>query len=252
MTAAHEPRRMFSFVRVRAIATTRIRRVVRTRIALAAVVFALLPWAVVETHTLLGRLSALTEFSVVGLTVLGAGAISDDLDSGEFAIVVSHDVSPFEILVGNAVVSLALAAALVAAQLPIALAGASIAPVASLLSAVAVLMLLLAGWLALMLVLSTFLEGKANAIAMVVVLFVPFVLDFGLLAQLPRQVAWLAEHAIRLLPQVDQATTLFRALLYRSPPPTLDIVVLVTSPFLYFALASFRLFRLEPAGRLTQ
>jgi ABC-type transport system involved in multi-copper enzyme maturation permease subunit len=252
MTEQQVVRPGFSIARVSAIAATRVRRVVRTRIAFAATVFALLPWAAVETHALVERLAALAEFSVVGLTALAAGAISDDLDSGEFAIAVSHDVSPIEMLVGNAVASLALVSALVAAQLPLALAGTDVPAIAALLLCFAPLVALLGAWLALMLLLATFLEGKANAVAMIVVLFVPLVLDLGLLARLPRGIASPTEYALRLLPRVDQATTLFGALLDRSPIQMLDLTVLIISPFLYFALASYRLHRLEPAGRLTQ
>jgi ABC-type transport system involved in multi-copper enzyme maturation permease subunit len=252
MTDATRSHRALSGARVRAIAVTRLRRVMRTRIAAAAAVFAFLPWAIVETPLLVGRLSALAEFSVVGLTVLGAGAISDDLDSGEFAIAISHDVSPLEILLGNAMASMLVALVLVAGQLPLALRGAAAAPLSSLGLCVVALVALLAGWLALMLLFATFLEGKANAVAMGGVLLVPFAMRLGVVATLPARIASIVDGALRLLPQVDQAAALFRALLYRSPLPVLDLSVLIASPLVYFVFASLRLYRLEPAGRLTQ
>jgi hypothetical protein len=252
MTDEVSPHRTFSIVRVRALARTRMRRMVRTRIAIAAAVLAILPWAVVETPLLLGRLSALAEFSVVGLTVLGAGAIGDDLDNGEFAIAISHDVSPLEILVGNAAAALLFAALLTAAQLPLALRGMEAPAYTPIVLSAFVLVALLAGWLALMLLLATFLEGKGNAIAMIAVLFVPFAIQLGVLTRLPPAIALIVQHTVGLLPQVAQATALFGALLYRSPPPVFETAVLVASPFLFLVLAAYRLYRLEPAGRLTQ
>jgi hypothetical protein len=252
MTEQHPPRRAFSVLRIRAIAATRIRRVVRTRIALAAAVLALLPWSIVDSPLLVGRLSTLAEFSVVGLTVLAAGSIGDDLDSGEFAIAVSHDVSPLEILIGNAAASLLLASLLVAAQLPLVLLGVAAPDPRTVVPCVLALVPLFAGWLALMLLLGTFLDGKGNAIAMVAVLFVPFALQLGLLARLPSRMASIAEQVIRVVPQVNQVTALFRALVERAPVPVLDLAVLIASPFIYFAFATYRLHRLEPAGRLTQ
>ena len=252
MTGQHVARREFSVLRARAIAATRIRRVVRTRVAVAAAIFALLPWAIVDSPLLLGRLSALAEFSVVALTVLAAGSIGDELDSGELAIAISHDVSPLEILIGNAAASLLLASLLVADQLPLALRGVAAPDVRTVVLCVLALVPLLATWLALMLLLGTFLEGKGNAVAMVAVLFVPFAVQLGVLARLPSRMAAIAEQMIRVLPQVNQVTALFRALLERTPAPGLDLGVLIASPFIYFALATYRLHRLEPAGRLTQ
>ena len=242
----------FSAARVRAIATTRIRRVVRTRVALAAALFALLPWAIVDTPTLAGRLSALAEFSVVGLTMLAAGSIGDDLDSGEFAIAISHDVSPLEILAGNSAASLLLSSILVAIQLPLLCMGVATPDAAIIVGAVLALLALLAGWLAVMLLLGTFLEGKGNAIAMIAVLFLPVVVQLGVLARLPPRMSSIAEQALRVLPQVDQVTAVVRALIDRSLVPSLDLTVLIASPFIYLALATYRLHRLEPAGRLTQ
>jgi hypothetical protein len=252
MNEQSSPRRTFSVVRARAIAVTRVRRVVRTRAALAAAVFALLPWVIVDSPTLAGRLSAFAEFSVVGLTVLAAGAIGDDLDSGEFAIAMSHDVSPLEILLGNAGASLLLASLLVAAQLPLVFLGVAAPEIGIIIVSVLALVALLASWLAVMLLLGTLLEGKGNAIAMIAVLFVPFAVQLGVLGRLPPRMASIAEQGLRVLPQVGQVTTLVRALIDRSPVAPLDLTVLTASPFVYFALATYRLHRLEPAGRLAQ
>lgn len=244
-------RSAISLLRIGAVARVRARRVVRTRLALVALVFALLPWALVDGHVLVARLSSLAEFSLVGLTVLGAGAIGDDLDSGEYAVATTHDISPIEMLAGQAAASLALGGLLVALQLPIALAGVAIPQVVPVLLCMVWLAALLAGWLALMLLLATFLDGKANGVAMIGVLFLP-VIDAGLLERLPHAPGVAIRNALQLLPQLNHATVMFRVLLSRTPATMVAPVVLVLSPLFYFAWASFRLYRLEPAGRLTQ
>lgn len=241
-----------SLTGIAAFAAVRMRRVMRTRLALVALILALLPWALVDSRTLVGRLSALTAFSVVGLTVIGAGAIGDDLDSGEYAIALMHDSSPLELLAGQAAASLGLVTLLLALQLPIAFAGTSVPHLVPVLLCIAWLTALLAGWLGLMLLLATFLDGKGNAIAMIGVLVVPFVADSGLLDRLPQLPATVVRNAVQLLPQANHATAMFRVLLARSPAPAVAPAVLIISPFLYFALASYRLHRLEPAGRLSQ
>lgn len=251
MTDQISARPVISLSRIGAIAWVRARRVVRTRLALAALVLALLPWAVVDGHGLVARLSSLAEFSLAGLTVLGAGAIGDDLDSGEYAIAMTHDISPIEMLAGQAAASLALGALLVALQLPLALDGVTVPQVVPLLLCMVWLAALLAGWLALMLLLATFLDGKANGVAMIGVLFLPIV-DAGLLERLPHAPAVAIRNALQLLPQLNHATAMFRVLLYRSPTTMVAPFVLILSPLFYFAWASFRLYRLEPAGRLTQ
>ena len=230
-----------------------MRRVIRTRLLPAALVLALAPWLLVEGGTLAGRLASLAMFTLVGLTVIGAGAIAEDLDSGEYAIAITHDASPMELLTGQAWASLALAGVLVALQLPIALRGIpSASNVVPLLLCIAWLAALLAGWLALMLLVATVLEGRANAVAMIVVLFLPIALNATVLDRLPRLPAVIIASVVQSLPQPSYATTMFRALLYRSPTPGMAPVVLLASPFIYFMLASIRLRRLEPAGRLTQ
>jgi hypothetical protein len=110
---------------------------------------------------------------------------------------------------------------------------------------------LLAGWLALMLLLATFLDGKANAVAMLGVLFLPIV-DATLLERLPHAPAVAVRNALQTLPQLSHVTTMFRVLLTRSPGTAVAPLVLILSPLFYFAWASFRLYRLEPAGRLSQ
>ncbi|MFL5563308.1 MAG: hypothetical protein ACJ79K_17725 [Gemmatimonadaceae bacterium] len=197
-------------------------------------------------------MSALVEFTLVGSTVLAAGAISDDLDDGEYAIALAHDASPLEVLLGQGAASLAFASVLVMLQLPLALVGAASKDIPAISICLVALVVLLAGWLAFMLLLATFLEGKANAIAMIAVLFVPLLLESGLLDRLPRALALTTRHALQLLPQATHATSVFRSVAFRTPIAMDHPVVLVCSPFLYFALASYRLHRLEPAGRLTQ
>ena len=252
MTHGPATRPMVSLKRVAAVARLRVRRAVRTRLLLVALVLALVPWAIVENTSLIARLSALTSFTVVGLTALAAGAIADDLDSGEYAIVMSHDAAPVEVLGGQAAATLAFTTVLVAIQLPIAFNGIAIPAIAPLLLCTAWLAAFLAGWLALMLLLATLLEGKANAVAMIPVLFLPLVLNAGVLDRLPHLPSVMIRGALELLPQVGQVTTMFRAILARSPAPATEPFVLLASPFLYFAAASVRLQRIQPAGRLTQ
>jgi len=238
--------------RIAAIALLRLHRAFRTRIVLAAFTLALGPWVLVDSSSLIGRLSALASFTVVGLTALAAGAIADDLDSGEYAIIVTHDASPLDVLGGQAAASIALTALLVACQLPFVLHGVVVPRLAPLLLCMAWLAALLSGWLALMLLLATFLEGKANAVAMIAVLMLPVAVAAGLLDRMPPALAASIRNALQLLPQPTQATTMFRAVLYRAPAPAITPWVLIASPFFYFALASVRLHRLQPAGRLTQ
>ena len=241
-----------SAIRIAAFAQLRCRRVMRTRIMLVALARALGPWALVESSSLIGRLSALASFTVVGLTAVAAGAIADDLDSGEYAIVLTHDASPLEVLGGHAAASIALTAILVALQLPFALHGVAMPPLVPLLVCMVWLAALLAGWLALMLLLATFLEGKANAVAMIAVLLLPAALGAGLLDRIPSAPTAIIRNAMQLLPQATQATTMFRTVLYRTPAPAITPWVLIVSPVFYFAVASARLRRLQPAGRLTQ
>lgn len=252
MTNVPATRATVSLTRVAAVARLRLRRVVRTRLVFVALLLALLPWAIVDGSSLLARLSALTSFTVVGLTALAAGAIADDLDSGEYAIAVTHDATPIEVLGGQAAATLALTAALVAMQLPIAFKGTAIPAIAPLLLCMAWLGAFLAGWLALMLLLATLLEGKANAVAMIPVLLLPLVLGAGGVDRLPHLAAMIIRGVLQLLPQVEQVTAMFRAMLGRSSAPVATPFVLLASPFLYFALASVRLHRIQPAGRLTQ
>lgn len=245
-------RSVVSVKRMSAVARVRLRRIVRTRILFVALLLALLPWALVESTSLVARLSALATFTVAGLTALAAGAVADDLDSGEYAIIMTHDTSPLDVLGGQAAATLGLTALLVALQLPLVLHQAALPHVVPLLLCIGSLAALLAGWLALMLFLATFLEGKANAVTMIAVLFVPLALGTGVLDRIPRIPATLIRSALQLLPQVDQVTPMFRSFLYRTPMPTLAPFALIGLPIFYFALASIRLNRIQPAGRLTQ
>ena len=250
----NRPRRQstISLKRMAAIAQLRVRRVVRTRILLVALVLSLLPWAIVDGSALVARLSALASFTVAGLTALAAGAVADDLDDGEYAIVMNHDATPLEVLGGQAAATLAMTALLIALQLPLLLRGMHTPPLVPLLLCIAWLTALLAGWLAVMLLFATFLQGKGNAVAMIAVLFLPLALGAGVLDRLPRFASVLVRDALQLVPQLDQVSAMFRAVVTRSAPPAITPFVLVASPIIYFALASMRLGRIQPAGRLTQ
>ncbi len=246
--SSHRP----SLTRINAIAGLRLRRIVRTRLALAAIVLVMLPWALVDSTSLLARLASLAEFTLVGATALGAGALGDDIDSGEYAILVTHDATPVEVLAGQVVASLAGVGVLVAMQLPIAVAGIPTLPVLPLLACLGWLVALVAGWIALMLLLATAIEGKGNALAMIAVILLPPMLASGLLDSLPAAAVGFIRAPLQLLPQPSHATAMFGSAMGQGRTSALPPIVLLTSPFLYFALASLRLRRIEPAGRLTQ
>jgi hypothetical protein len=251
----HSPKRSpkISWPRTFGIAGVRIRRVLRTRLALAAVTMSLLPWLLVESASLAARLASLAEFTVVGLTVVAAGSVSDDLDSGEYAIASSHDCSPLDMLAGHTLASFGVTTAIVLLQLPIALAGTDMPGIARLLVSFGWLAALLAGWLGMQLLLATFLEGKSNAVAMIGVLaIVPLLSSGTLVSDLPAPLAGFTRGVLQLLPQVAQVTAMFAAALDGAPGPGRVRVVLLLSPIIYFVLASIRLYRIEPAGRLTQ
>ena len=253
MTPARDSRSRFSATRAVALARVRVQRVVRTRLALAALVLALLPWLLVDSDALIARISSLAEFTLVGLTVIAAGALSDDIDSGEYAIAVSHECSPLDVLAGQTIASLGLTAILVLLQLPVAIAHAAIAQTVPLLLSLGWLAALLIGWIGLMLLLATFLDGKANAVAMAgVMASVPLLLRGGLLDGLPPGLASIARDILGFVPQLEHANAMFRWLLGGHPPPSIVPLLLLVSPIIFFALASLRLHRLEPAGRLTQ
>ena len=252
MSRHPSPRNWLSFARIGAIALLRLRRITRTRLALAAVVLVMLPWALVDSPSLLTRLASLAEFTLVGATAIGAGALGDDIDSGEYAIVMTHDAAPVEVLAGQWVASLTAALVLVALQLPIAFGRITTPPVTAILICLGWLAALLAGWMALMLLLATVIEGRGNALAMVTVFLLPPIAASGLLDGLPSTAAQVIRALVRLLPQLTDATTMFGSVLGRARPPALTPIVLLASPFLYFTLASLRLHRIEPAGRLTQ
>ena len=227
MTTSLQAESTISVRRIAAIAGLRVRRVVRTRVLLVAVVLALLPWAIVEGNALMARLSALATFTVAGLTALAAGAVADDLDDGEYAIAATHEASPLEILGGQAAATLGLTSLLVALQLPLALRGIATSQLVPVVLCIAWLAALLAGWLSLMLFLATFLEGKGNAVAMIVVLLLPLALGAGALDRLPRLAAVIVRDVLQLVPQLDQVTAMFRAVLARSPLPAMTPFVLI-------------------------
>lgn len=252
MTTRPVTRSPISARRIVAIARLRIRRVIRTRILVVALTLSLLPWAIVESTALLARLAALATFTVAGLTALAAGAVADDLDDGEYAIVMTHATSPLEVLGGQAAATLAATAVLVALQLPIALRGVPLPSLVPVILCIAWLAALLTGWLAVMLLLATFLQGKGNAVAMIGVLLLPIALGTGALDRLPRSAAVIVRDLLQVVPQLDQLNAMIRAVVARAPAPAMTPVILVASPILYFALASIRLGRMQPAGRLTQ
>lgn len=253
MTVTRESPSRLRHMSVLAIARVRVLRVLRTGLGFAALLLAIAPWLLVERSTLYARLSALAEFTVVGLTVLAAGAIADDVDSGEYAILRTHGASAIEVIAGGAIASLALSLILVAVQLPIALHGVAVWHPRALLLCMAWLASLLAGWLGMMLLLGTILPGKANAVAMVGLLIaVPVGLATGVLDRLPAVPAALVRSGLHVLPQLDHANAMLRSAVYRTPASPLAAAVLLASPVVYVALASFRLNRLESAGRLTQ
>ena len=252
MSRYPSPRISLSFARIGAIALLRLRRISRTRLALAALVLALLPWLLIDTTSLLARLASLAEFSLVGATAIGAGALGDDIGSGEYAVIMTHDATPVEVLAGQWAASLAAAVVLVAMQLPLALAGIATPLVGPLLVCLGWLVALLAGWTALMLLLATVIEGKGNALAMVAVFLLPPIAASALLDGLPTTAASTVRAMVRLLPQLTHATAMFAAALGPARAPAIAPIILLASPFFYFALASLRLYRIEPAGRLTQ
>ena len=253
MTTLSPPRDFPRLSCVFAIARIRIKRVLRTRLGFAALLVAGAPWLLVEGSTLFARLSALAEFSVIGLTVLAAGAIADDIDSGEYAILLTHGVSAIEAIAAGAIGSLALGVVIVALQLPIALHGVAAWHLTTLLLCMFWLAALLAGWLGVMLLLATILSGKANAVAMVGLLIaVPIGLGSGLLERIPPAPAAVVRSALQVVPQLNHVNLMFRGVIYRSPASPLAAVVLLTSPIVWFTLAALRLKRVEGAGRLTQ
>lgn len=241
-----------SLTRIRAVALVRLRRLLRTRRLLLAAVMTLLPWFIVDQTLLVARLSALTEFTIVGLTVLGAGAVAEDLDGGQYAIALTHDCAPIELLAGEAATTLLLAVVLAAVQLPIALGASTVAHVATLLLCLGWLVALLAGWMSMMLLAATAINGVGNAVAMIPLLTViPILQGTTILERLPASVSAVARFAVELLPTPQQATTMYEALLLGATPPRLAPIALLAAPIGFFALAAFRLARLEPARRLS-
>ena len=240
-----------SLVRIGADAIVRLRRLLRTRRLLLAAVMTLLPWFIVDPTLLVARLSALTEFTVIGLTVLGAGALAEDLDGGQYAIALTHGCTPIELLAGEAATTLLLAVVLAAVQLPIALGAGTVAHLATLLLCLGWLVALLVGWMSIMLVASTAINGVGNAVAMIPLLtIVPILQGTALLERLPAPAAAVVRFGVELLPTPQQATRMYEALLLGATPPRLAPIALVIAPIGFFALATLRLARLEPARRI--
>ena len=252
MTAAFPLAPPLSLTRIRAVAAVRLRRLARTRRMILAALMVFLPWLLVDQTLLVARLGALTEFTVVGLTVLGAGALAEDLEGGQFAIALTHDCAPIEILAGEAAATLLLTLLLVAAQLPIALGSATVAHVGALLLCLVWLAALLAGWLSLMLLAATVFGSVGNAVAMIPLLtVVPILEGSTILDRLPAAVGVVARFCIQLFPTPHHAARVYESLLVGATPPRLAPIVLLVAPVVYFTLAALRLSRLEPAARLT-
>jgi hypothetical protein len=243
--------RPLSLERVRALAVLRLRRLVRSRRLALATLMTILPWLVVEQTLLVARLAALTEFTVVGLTVLVAGALAEDLDGGQYAIALTHDCRPVEVLAGEFASALTTALVLVALQLPIALRGVATPNIVALLLCLAWLATLLAGWISLMLLLATMIEGVGNAIAMIPLLVLPPLLSATTsLDRLPALVAALVRAAQDLVPAPRHTALLYQSLLLGAPFPRVAPLVLSVAPFACFVLAALRLSRMQPAGRI--
>ena len=71
-----------SIGRVRGVAILRLRRLVRTRRLALATLMTMLPWLLVEQALLVARISALTEFTVVGLA--GCPCVRASIGSSAF------------------------------------------------------------------------------------------------------------------------------------------------------------------------
>lgn len=252
MTREHAVLPAISLTRIRAVAVVRLRRLARTRRMILATLMAFLPWLLVDQSLLLARLSALTEFTVVALTVLGAGALAEDLDGGQFSIALTHDCTPVEILAGEAAATLLLTILLAAAQLPIALATATAVHLGALLLCLAWLVALLAGWMALMLLAATAVGSVGNAVAMIPLLtIVPILEGSAILDRLPAAAGAVVRFCIQLFPTPHQARRMYESLLVGATAPPLAQIVLLAAPVVYFALAAARLSRLEPAARIS-
>ena len=240
-----------SWRRVGAVALLRARRLARTRRLLLAALMALLPWLAIDGAELLPRIAALTEFTVVAVTVLVAGALADDLDGGQYAIVLTHDCPPLEVLLGEMTAALVLSLLLVAIGLPFALQAAVVAQLGAVLLCLIWLVALVAGWIALMLLLATILPGVGNGVAMIPLLVaLPVLSSSAVLDRLPAQLAAVARFALQLLPAPQQAARVCEATLLGAASPRIAPLVLLGAPFAYFTLAAARLARVEPAGRI--
>lgn len=240
-----------SLRRIRAIARVRALRLLRTRRAILAATLALLPWLALGDAPLAARLSALADFTLVGLTVLAAGAIAEDLDGGQLAIACTHGASPHDLLLGESAASLGFTLTLVALQLPLALGHDGVRQLALVLLCLAWLSLLLAAWLALMLFLATLLRGVGNAVATIPLLTVlPLLASAAFVDRLPAAIAPLIRVAVRLVPSPRLTAEIFGAILTGTPQPRLAVAVLMVSPPLFFVAALARLSRIEPAGRV--
>ncbi|HEX2780714.1 MAG TPA: hypothetical protein VHM30_14530 [Gemmatimonadaceae bacterium] len=241
----------FSFARAGAMAVVRARRLLRTRRLLLAAVMAILPWLAVGDVPLVVRLGALTQFTIVGLTVLGAGAIAEDLDGGPYAIAFTHSCSALEAMAGEAATTLLLTTGLAVAQLPFVLRHDTLVDIGIILMCSASLATLLVGWLAVMLLAATVARGVGNAIAMIPLLtVVPVLAGTDVLEPLPASLAVPLRTLAQLLPTPQLASEVYRWILQGGEAPRAAIAVLLLSPVVWFTVAAAHLRRLEPAARI--
>ncbi|HEX8850397.1 MAG TPA: hypothetical protein VF761_12750 [Gemmatimonadaceae bacterium] len=251
MTTLADSVRAASLRRVGAVARLRARRQIRSRRLLLAALMALLPWLAIDAAQLLPRIAALTEFTIVGATVLVAGALADDLDGGQYAIALTHDCLPLDALLGELIAGLVLSLLLVLLGLPFVLQAVTVARIGALLLCLVWLVALVAGWVSLMLLLATTLHGVGNGVAMIPLIFaLPILSSATILGRLPAQLAGVARFALQLVPAPQQAGRMYEAILLGAAAPRIAAYALLAGPFVYFTVAAARLARIEPAGRI--
>ena len=239
--------------RVRCVARTRVRYLIRSRVALVTFVLAVLPWFAIDRHDADAELGLLTGSVLVGMLASASGAVADSLDDGFYCIGVLHGVTPIEVLLGEATGALIGLVPVVSAFAVLSSTAFSTVPVEALLAALAWLILLLLGWLSIMLTLGTALPGKGNAIAMIPLLVAfAFPSDALPVDSWPPLIARLARTSWDAMPLQSHATAMYAAVLHGVAPPRMAPFALLLAPPLYLVLAAVRLSRLEAAGRFAR
>ena len=242
-----------ALVRVRRVARTRVRYLVRSRAALVAFLLAVLPWFALDRHDADAELGLLTGSFLVGMLASASGVVADSLDDGCYCIGVLHGVTPIEMLLGEAAGALIGLIPVVGAFTVLSSTAFNGVPLQALLAALAWLALLLLGWLGIMLVLGTALPGKGNAIAMIPLLVAfAFPSDVLPVDSWPPLLARVARTSWDAMPLQSHATAMYAAVLHGATPPPMAPFALLLAPPLYLALAAFRLSRLEAAGRFAR